>query len=724
MSKPQPDHVHYRTCNLCEAMCGLRISLRDQQIVAITGDKDDPFSRGHICPKAVALQDIYHDPDRLKFPVRRTAGGWQRIDWDEAFAEVAARLRAVQAAHGRNAVGIYQGNPSVHNMGTLLYAAPFIRALRTRNRFSATSVDQLPHHLAAYLMFGHQYLVPVPDVDRTDYMLILGANPLVSNGSMMTAAGIADRLRRIQQRGGKIVVIDPRRSETAARADEHFFARPGSDALLLAAMLHVIFAEGLARTNGWQAYSDHLAQAQEAVAAFTPARVADAVGMAAADICRLAREFCAATRAVCYGRIGTSTQAFGGLCHWLINLLNIVSGNFDRAGGAMFTHPAIDVVSIVGATGRTGGYGRWRSRVRGLPEFGGELPVAALAEEILTPGEERIRALVTSAGNPVLSTPHGRQLDDALAQLDFMVAIDIYVNETTRHAHIILPPTTGLETSHYDLAFHVLAVQNTAKYSPALFAPEPDMRHDWQIFQALRAHLEAGEGEPPRRDKGDVFQRRPETILDLGLRYGPYGSWGGRRGRADGLNLAKLKRQPHGVDLGALRSCMPARLYTPTHRIELAPELFVADMARLAAHFFGGNAGREHTFDLALIGRRQLRSNNSWMHNSHRLVKGKERCTLLLHPEDAAVRGLQTGDMALVCSRVGQVRAQVAVSDEVMAGVVSLPHGWGHDRSGILLAVARENAGISINDLTDDHTIDPLTGNAAFSNVRVRVEKA
>lgn len=710
--------THYRTCNLCEAMCGIVITLDGDKITSIKGDKDDPFSQGHICPKATALQDIHADPDRLRHPMRRSASGWQRISWDEAFGEVVQQIQRVQSEHGRNAVAIYQGNPNVHNTGAMLYGAPFIRALRTRNRFSATSVDQLPHHLAALTMFGHQLFVPVPDIDRTDYLLILGANPLVSNGSLMTAAGVDRRLKAIQARGGKIVVIDPRRTETAQRADAHHFIRPGSDVLFLLALLNVIYAENWVTPARLETVVKGLETVRHVVAPFEPAVVADVTGISAETIHQIATDFVTSPTAVCYGRMGVSTQQFGGLCQWLINVINIVTGNFDEQGGAMFPMPAVDIVGLQAMMGSFGNYDRYRSRVRDLPAFGGELPVATLVEEINTPGAGQIKLLITNAGNPVLSTPNGAQLDSALTTLDFMVSIDIYINETTRHADIILPPTTGLETEHYDLVFHNFAVRNSAKFSPALFEPDEDTRHDWQILRELRDRLERFEaGTKPH--SADIFRRfKPRQLLDLGLRFGPYGSRGGRL-RDDGLTLYKLRQQPHGVDLGPLQPVLPQRLFTKDRMIDLAPALLIADVERAARLLDDDEVS--NGFDLRLIGRRQLRSNNSWMHNSARLVKGKNRCTLLINPVDAQARALQSGDRALVSSRVGELSVEVDVSAEMMPGVVSIPHGWGHGRPGSQLHIANKHAGISVNDLTDETLIDTLSGNAALNGVPVRV---
>lgn len=707
---------HFRTCSLCEAMCGIRIELDGaDRITSIRGDRDDPFSRGHICPKAVALRDIHEDPDRLKHPLRRDGARWRRVSWDEALAEAAERLHDTQTRHGRDAVAAYLGNPTVHNMGGMLFAPPLLRALRTRNRFSATSVDQLPHMLAARLMLGHQLLLPIPDIDRTRHMIIVGANPLASNGSLMTAPGVKRRLRAIQERGGKVVVVDPRRTETARIADEHVPILPGTDALLLFGMLHTILDEELASPGRMRALSDGWERLRRRAKPFSPERAAAHTRVPVDTIRRLARELAAARAGVVYARVGASTQPFGTLCQWLVNVLNIVTGNFDRPGGAMFPRPAVDLLRMPKGVGvGRGGFGRWRSRVRGLPELGGELPVATLAEEILTEGEGRIRALLTFAGNPVLSTPNGRQLDRALETLDFVVSVDFYLNETTRHAHLILPPTGPLEHGHYDLAFHLLAVRNTAKYSPPLFEPADDARHDWEILLELQSRLEVLRA--PRGLSRVVVEARkralralrPEGLVDLGLRMGPYP-----------LSMRRLRREPHGVDLGALEPCLPQRLFG-RGRIDLAPEEILADLDRLEGTFPESGAA-DLDGQLLLIGRRELRSNNSWMHNAPVLMGGRERCTLMMNPDDAAHRGLEDGATVRVTSRVGSIDVPLQVTDDLARGVVSLPHGYGHARPGVQLRLATEHPGASINDLTDDQRVDALSGNAAFSGVPVRV---
>lgn len=697
-------------------MCGLSIDVEAERILSIRGDRDDPFSRGYLCPKATALQDIHEDPDRLRAPLRRTANGWQRVSWKEALDETAEQLLRLQRQQGRDAVAVYLGNPTVHNVGTLLLGVPFVKALGTHNRYSATSVDQLPHHLAALLMFGHQLLLPIPDVDRTSFLLVLGANPAVSNGSLMSAPGMPLRLKALKARGGRLVVVDPRRTETAQLADAHLFIRPGTDALLLLALLHTLFAEKRLRPGRLATLIDGLDVVEGLAKPFPPEAAAGPTGLDAQTIRQLARDFADAPSAVAYGRVGLSTQEFGGLAQWLLNVLNIVTGNLDRAGGAMFTRPAVD---IIGKGASRGHFGRRRSRVRQLPEFGGEFPVATLAEEILTPGPRRIAGLVTVAGNPVLSTPNGTQLDRALASLEFMVSVDFYLNETTRHAHLILPPTSPLEHDHYDVVFHLLAVRNTAKYSPGLFRPAPGALNDWEIFNELTARLAR------RRPLGWLQERArrlvlkwatPRRLLDLGLRAGPYGRRSPRK-----LSLRALEAAPHGLDLGALEPCLPERLFTPGQRIRLAPQELVADVERLRGRWLKPATPPNGT--LQLVGRRQLRSNNSWMHNSLRLVKGPVRCTLLMHPKDAAARELAQGETVVVESRVGSIPLPLEVTEDMMPGTVSIPHGWGHGRPGVRAAVAAAHAGASINDLTDDLAIDALTGGAAFSGLPVHVRR-
>jgi anaerobic selenocysteine-containing dehydrogenase len=695
------EKTFYRACNLCEAICGLEFKVRGDKIVSIKGDPADPFSRGHICPKAVALQDIHEDPDRLRRPMRRTAHGWEELSWDAALDLVAERLVDVHRTHGTNSIATYLGNPTVHNYGLMTHFFSLLGPIKTKSRYSATSVDQLPHQLAAYWMYGHLALIPITDIDRTHYFLVLGGNPLVSNGSMMTVPDMRGRLKALQARGGKLVVLDPRRSETAAAADEHHFVRPGSDAAFLLGFLKVLLDEGLARPGRLAQFSDGLDEVARLVTTFDLRQLAGHCGISAETMQRLAREFAAADGAACYGRIGVCTQRYGSLCQWLIQLINIYTGNLDRTGGLMFTRPAWDVIDS--PTSKPGHFGAWSTRISGLPEFAGELPVVALAEEILTPGTGQIRALVTGAGNPVLSTPNGPRLERALADLELMVSLDFYVNETTRFAHVILPPTCTLEHDHYDLAFNINAVRNVARYNAPVFPKPAGTMHDWEICSALGVRIARALGVeaktlPP-----------PDRLLAHALKTGPYA--------ATGLSFEQLEQAPHGIDLGPLEPSLPQRLHHADKRIRCD----IPEMRRELQKFADELQQPAASPVLQLIGRRDVRSNNSWMHNYTRLVKGPPRDRLWMHPDDLAQHGLRHGARARVRSRVGEVTVEVEANEQMMRGVVSLPHGWGHHRAGVQLQTAQAHAGVSCNDLTDECHLD-FTGTAALNGVPVTVE--
>ncbi|GAA5316219.1 MAG: molybdopterin oxidoreductase family protein [Candidatus Pelagadaptatus aseana] len=700
--------THYRACHLCEAICGLEIKTRGDEILSIKGDKEDPLSRGHICPKATALEDLHVDPDRLRKPVKKTESGWQEISWQEAFDTVADKLAGIQEQFGTDSVAIYAGNPNVHNYGSMTHSGVFRKALQSKITFSATSLDQLPHHLASWGMYGHQQCLPVPDIDRTQFMLIIGGNPLASNGSMMTVPDVRKRLKAIQQRGGQFVVIDPRKTETAAIADEHLFIRPGSDAFLLMAMVNILIDEAHINLGHLDGHVDSVPELREQVAGFTPELAERKTGIPAERIRQLALQMLNAEGAVCYGRMGASVQQFGGICQWAIQVINILSGNLDREGGALVCSPAFGYITK-GEAG-AGSLGRWKSRVRGLPEFGGELPAATMAEEILTPGEGQLRAMVTIAGNPVLSSTNGTGLDKALDSLEFMAAIDFFINETTRHADIILPPTGPLEHDHYDLAFNRLAVRNVTRINEPVFEAPEGTQHDWQIMNGLGMAL-------AKRKSIEIKPLpAPDKLIDMGIQAGFYSA---AQGHDMALSMDKIRQHPHGLDLGPLQPSLTERLCTDNGRIQLLPEFIAGDLPRLQQV-----SEQPDSDGLLLIGRRHVRSNNSWLHNSQRLVKGKPRWKLLMHPEDMAERNLQDDDSVTITSRVGSVVTQVSASDEVMQGVVCLPHGWGHKRSGVQLQVASQQDGVSINDLTDDQFVDELSGNAALNGVPVEVTAA
>jgi anaerobic selenocysteine-containing dehydrogenase len=739
--------LHYRTCPFCEATCGLEVETEGGTVVSVRGDTDDVFSHGFICPKAYGIKQLPEDPDRLTTPLVRREGELVQASWDEAFEEIDRRLYPIIERHGPNSVAVYIGNPNAHNLSALLYGPAWLRALGTRNIYTASTVDQMPKQVSSGLMFGTMLSIPIPDVDRCEHLLLLGANPLVSNGSLLTAPDMRGRLRRIRERGGRVVVVDPRRTRTAEAADEHHFIRPGTDALLLAAMACTLVEEGVDAPRRLVEISNGLERVRELVRAFPPEAVAAACGIPAGEIRRMARELAAADRAAVYARIGTCTQEFGTLSSWLVDVLNVLTGNLDREGGAMFTRAAAGQRNSSGTPGSGKGvrFGRWASRVRGLPEVYGELPAACLAEEIDTPGEGQVRALITVAGNPLVSTPNTGRLERAVGTLDFMLAVDIYVNETTRHADVILPGSEPLEKSHYPLALYQLAARNVANYSPP--ARDGDGPPEWQVLlrlagvvtgQGPNADLDAldrlvietvvrreiaqpgsaVEGRDPEELIAALEPRRgPERILDFMLRTGPYGD--GLDGANGGLTLEVLEGSPHGVDLGPLEPRLPDCLRTPSGRIELAPEPIVDDLPRLRAALERPTDG-----GMVLVGRRQLRSNNSWMHNLPALVKGKERCTMHVHPADAERLGLEDGGQALLRSATGELEAPVEITDAIMPGVVSIPHGWGHDAPGMRLRVAAEHAGVNSNLLADETAVEPLSGSAILNGIPVEVGPA
>jgi anaerobic selenocysteine-containing dehydrogenase len=709
-----------RVCTLCEAHCGIQVEVEGDRVLRITGDPDDVMSRGYICPKAAALADLHADPDRLRTPVKRVGEEWVPIGWDEALELAASGLRGVRERHGKDAIATYLGNPGAHSSAVI--AATLLRKLiGSRNNYSAASTDQLPQHRTSHEMFGHVALFPVPDIDRTDYMLVIGANPAVSNGSLMTAPGARHRLRDIQARGGRVVVIDPRRTETVKHASEHVAVRPGGDPFLLLGMLHTIFAEGLDDLGRLERHCDGRAELRELAAAWAPERASALAGVAPETIVRLAREFAGAPSAVAYGRVGVCQQETGTLTHWLINALNVVTGNLDRPGGAMFPNPPVDALTLLDLVM---GSGPETQRVSGRPSFMDELPVAGLADEILTPGEGQVRGMLVYAGNPVLSAPGGGRLDEAMARLEFFVAVDMYVTETTRHAHLILPPVSQLERSDVDVVFPLVGVRNFIRHNPAALPAPAGGKTDWQILMALAARIGGGlTGGVQNRALGFAnLLVSPERLVDFGLRVGPYGVL--KRGPLKGLTMGKVKRARHGVDLGPLEPRLPGALRSRRKRLRLAPAAFMEEAAKLEQIAADREAAVADGRDLILIGRRQLRSNNSWLHNSPRLMKGADRCTALLHPQDAQARGLADGDTVRVTSAVGSIEVPLEVSDEMRPGVVSIPHGFGHTRRGVGWTHAAAKAGASVNDITDPSVVDRLTGNAAYNAVPVNVQAA
>jgi anaerobic selenocysteine-containing dehydrogenase len=739
-----------RTCPLCEATCGLAIELDGDRVVKVRGDDEDVFSRGFLCPKGATIGELEHDPDRLTAPRVRRDGKLVPATWDEAFGEVAPRLRAIVDEHGPDSVAIYLGNPNAHTLSGQLFVRPLVKALRTRNVHSASSVDQLPKHVSCGLVFGDPLAIPVPDIDRTDLLVVLGGDPRTSNGSLWTVPDVPGRLDALRARGGRLVVVDPRRSRTAKKADQHLPIRPGTDALLLAALVSTLVAEDLVTVpDDLAAHVDGVTEVGDALARFTPERVADACGLDAGDIRQLARDLAAADHAVVYGRLGTTTVRHGTIASWLVDVVNLLTGNLDRPGGAMFPRPPHH---RPGAR-RQFRMGRWSSRVRDLPEAIGELPIATLVDEIETPGDGQVRALVVVGGNPVLSTPDAARLDAAVAGLDLVVVVDPYVGATARHADVVLPPPGPLQRSHCDLVFASLSVRNVVNYSPAVRDLPADQLDEWEILLALATI--ALTGEVPRDATGaidvsgaDGFvaqqtaealaadpaariaidrdpaallaavgdRRGPERLLDLVLRAGPYGD--GFSGDGDGLTLATLEANPHGIDHGPLEPRIPDVCTTEDGRVHLAPEPLVAGLEALDADLERDPPSR------VLVGRRHLRTNNSWSHNVPSLGRGRQLCTLQIHPDDAARDGLADGGRAQVSSAAGSIEVDVEVTDDLRPGVVSLPHGYGHDLEGVELTHARARGGANSNVLTDRFELDPISGNAVLNAIPVTVTPA
>ncbi|MEU1106726.1 molybdopterin oxidoreductase family protein [Streptomyces tibetensis] len=733
-----------RICPLCEATCGLTLTIEGTRVTHARGDRDDVFSRGFICPKGASFGAVDSDPDRLRTPLVRRDGELCEATWEEAFDAVAAGVRPVVERHGPNSVGVVLGNPNVHTMAGALYPAVLLAGLGTRSVFTASTVDQMPKHVSSGLLFGDANAIPVPDLDHTDHLLLIGANPLESNGSLCTAADFPGKLKALKARGGTLVVIDPRRTRTAKLADRHVAVRPGTDALLLAAMARVLFDEGLVEptphVQGIEELSAELAE-------FTPEAVAEACDVEAGVIRTLARDLAAAPTAAVYGRIGSCTVPHGTLASWLVDVLNILTGNLDWPGGALFPQAATDKTPRPAGPGRGFALGRWRSRVSGHPEAKGELPLSALAEEIdtLTEEGEPVRALIAVAANPVLSAPDGDRLDKALDSLDFMVSVDPYLNETSRHADVVLPPPPPSQSPHHDFAFNTLAVRNQVRYTRPAIPLEPGRMAETEILARLILAVTGMQGADPAAVDQMVIDQTlgkavkdphspvydsdprelagrltgdtgPERRLDMMLRLGPYGD--GFGARPDGLGLEQLLAHPHGIDLGPLRPRLPQPLKTRSGQVELLPGPIADDLPRLRA------ALAERPEGLVLVGRRHLRSNNSWMHNVPALTGGSNRCTLHLHPEDAERLGVEDGAAVRVKGAGGEVVAPAEVTDTVRRGVVSLPHGWGHDRPGTRLGHASKEPGVNVNQLLDGRLLDPLSGNAVLNGVPVEVAPA
>jgi len=714
---------HYRVCNFCEAMCGVEVTLAktdvaEEKDIVVKPDTLDPFSKGSMCPKAPILAALQTDPSRLRQPVKKVGDEWVQISWEEAYSTIEDNLKRIRTEYGKDAIASYLGNPIVHNLGMMLFIKTLTQAIGSKNVFSATSMDQLPHHFAAHYMFGHEFRIPVPDIDRTDFIIIMGANPIASNGSIMTSAGIRERLQRIKERGGQFVVIDPRKTETAAIASAHHFINPATDVFFLLSFLHVLVRNGYINTGRITDHLSGLEPLKKIAQQITPEKAAMLTGISADIIVQLATEYAHHDKAVLYGRMGVSTQAHGGLCHWLINAINIVSGHFDTPGGMMFPTPAIELARHK----QKKSVGRWVSRVRQMPEFYGELPVSAMTEELTTTGKSQVRAFMSVCGNPVLSTPGGHRLDAALPNMAFMFSIDNYINETTRHADIILPTPSGLEVEHYDLIFNLISVANNAKFSEALMPPGTDRPYDWQILKELIKRLSP--------NGGGIFHKlqTPRRIINWGLMLGAYGRLSHPSRWFSGLSLKKVIDSKHGISLGPLVSRVPQGLLTPDKKIHLTPSVFVERVEQVlqTEHMqaeLSKITEREHA-TFSLIGRRHVSTNNSWMHQFRKLSVSKQvRCTAMISLEDADRLGIEDQDQIKVSSVNGEISLPAETTETMKPGVVCIPHGFGHGRSGTRIPHADAKPGVSVNDITDHNHVDELTGNAAFSGTLVTIEK-
>ncbi len=730
--------IIHRSCPTCEASCGLTMEVDRErgEVLSVKGDPDDVRSQGYVCAKSQAFHHIYRDPERLRRPVKRVGGDWEEVSWDEALDAVAARLAAVRDEYGKDAIAMYYGNPNGHNFHTQIYTQLFIGMLDTERFFSAGSVDQQPKNLSSELLYGNAWLFPVPDLSRTDFFVCMGGNPMVSQGSLLGAPDVGREFAALRERGGHMVVIDPRRTETAAVADQHLFIRPGTDALLLMAWVHELFARQAVNIGALADRVEGLAALEELARPFTPEAVAPRTGVPAAALRALVDGFAGAQRPVLYGRIGLCTQAFGTLASWLVDVVNLLQGRLDEEGGAMFARPATGQNESRGEP-QPLQHGRWKSRARGFPEYMSMLPASCMAEEMECTGADAVRALITVAGNPVLSVPNGKRIDAAMDNVEFKVALDIYINETTRHADYILPSTTQLEHSNYDFLFAAFAQRNFARYSPQVFAPEPGAKHQHEIFVELLARMNGMSASdldammldglvdsvlPALEGVGkeqvlaaSAHHEGGERLLDILLRVGPYGDRFAAGG--EGLNLDKVKAQPHGVDLGPLQpGVLPQMLNTQDGCIRLLHPLLEADIARLAA------ALDEPAPVLVLIGRRHIRDMNSWLHNLKNYARGADRCTLYMHPDDAAGRGIADGDVAEISSAVGRLAVPVEYHDGMMPGVVSLPHGFGHRYPGTRQSTASgQLPGVSANDLVDDDALDLPSGTSVVNGVAVEV---
>jgi anaerobic selenocysteine-containing dehydrogenase len=726
-------NVFTRNCPLCEGMCGVKISVADDTVTRVRPNEEDTWSRGHICPKGTVLGALHHDPDRLHHPVIREGSSFREVSWEAAFERLTELSSRVRERYGIEGFASYGGNMVGKDATLGRYAGLLFRTSGIRQIYSSSTVDQQPKNVSCQLMFGNQWKIPIPDIDRTELFLIFGANPAASKGSILSHQDVMRGIRELRRRGGRVIVIDPVRTATAQAADQWIGVRPGSDAALLLAIANVLFTENRIRLGHLADLVTGLDEVRALAARFSPERVAGFCGVTADTIRGLAHELARVDRAAIYGRIGLCTQEFGTLASWMIDVLAILTGNLDRPGGSMWSTPVSAEVDMLAGYPAGAPIIVGKSRVRGARGVLGRLPSACLAEEIDTPGAGQIKGLLTIASNPVLSAPESERLAAALPLLECMVSLDNYINETTRHAHVIFPSVSLLEASHFDTWSWIFCLTSGGHYSPPLFKPvgrpEP-----WEVVARVGSIL----GGKPEADPAAVddayfsglakargiepavaLAASPthghDRIIDLAIRTGAFGD---RYGAIpDGLNLDSFRNQPNGLILGLTQPQAHKGFPTPSGKIELAHDLILEDVPRLEAAL---EATRP---ELVLVSRRHLASMNSWMHNVDVLMKGKERCTLQLHPEDAARLGVEDGDMVEIESASGAITAPAEVTSHIRPGVVCMPHGWGHSDPGARQRVARAHAGSNINVLSPGTLVDVVSGNAVLNGIAVQVRR-
>lgn len=728
------DGLHHRTCPLCEGMCGVTVKVEGGQVATVRPNRQDVWSQGHVCPKGTTLGALHDDPDRLRTAMVRDGSEWKSASWDTALERLEELAEGVRNRHGPHAFAAYGGNMAGKDATLSRYTGLMLATSGIQQVYSSGTVDQHPKNLSAMLMFGNEWKIPIPDLDNTDLFVIFGGNPAASKGSIFSHRDVMGAMRDLRARGGRVIVIDPVRTKTAQAADQWIGLKPGTDAALMLGVAHVLFARGAVRLRHLDGLIEGLDALRDVAGEFSPQVVAPFCGIEASIIEDLADELIRTDRSAIYGRIGTCTQSFGTLASWMIDVLAILTGNLDRRGGSMWSRPAASLVDMLATLPDGMPVVMGKSRVRGVPAVLGQFPASCMAEEIATPGPGQIKGLVTFAANPALSAPDSGKLAQALPLLECMVSLDNYINETTRHAHVILPSPSFLESAHFDMWSWIFCLTSGGHYSPPVFPPVDRPDH-WRIVARVGAiiggqpgadidamddgyfrALATGRGIDPDLAITALPERGPARILDLAIRAGPFGDRFGAV--AGGLSLDSFRNQPDGVIIGPATPQAQEGFATSSGKIEIAPALILSDIPRLKLALGANDPA------LVLVSRRHLRSMNSWMHNVDTLVKGKDRCTVQMHSADAATRGLEGGDLVTLTSAAGSIVVPMEIDDDIRPGVVSMPHGWGHSDAQTHLSVAKVHPGANTNVLSPGTLVDVISGNAVLNGIPVEIAKA